>query len=123
MTGNKMETLTIEQINSIELTEKEQKSNEAFAKLTKVIKHYNEGWEPTVGDRGYLVYSMYLLWGGRDDLDYDTFVRTCGNTWYGVCSGNTSIFVSRLALRNIKILYFVVKEYKQDWFDLFMVDK
>ena len=39
-----MEKLTIEEINELPLTEKERKSNEAFATLAKVIKHYNDGW-------------------------------------------------------------------------------
>ena len=58
--------LTEDQIKALPLTEQERKSNEAFAKLAAIIKYYNDGWQPSKGDLGYLVYSrkLLLLWGG-----------------------------------------------------------
>ena len=114
-----MEKLTIEEINELPLTDKEQKSNEAFAKLASIIKYYNDGWVPTPEDMGYIVYSSkLLLWGG-----YATNGSHCGlgyaSSYYGFSYSYAAVG-ARLAIRDYVLCEFMIRNYEQEYKDLWM---
>ena len=111
--------LTDIQIELLDATEQERKSNEAFAKLAAIIKYYNDGWEPCEGDFGYYMYSRrLLLWGesamhGSDcDLGY-------AYSYYGFSPLNGN-FGARLAIRDYDLCKFIAENYEQLYKDLWM---
>lgn len=114
--------LTDIEIELLEVTEKERKSNEAFATLASIIKHYNDGWEPSKGDLGYLVYSrkLLLLWGGS--ALHGTY---CG---FGYASSSSAFSYStasigaRLAIKDYDLTQFIIKNYEQLYKELWMED-
>ncbi len=109
-----MRKLTISEINAIELTEKEQKSNDAFVILTKAIKFYNEGWEPTREDHGYLVYSRKLRIGSHCGVGYADSI--------GAFSDSSADYGARLAIRDLALCKFIAENYEQEYKDLWMED-
>lgn len=115
-----MKKMTIEQINAIELTEKEQKSNEAFAKLASIIKYYNEGWEPTSKDRGYLVYSKkrLLLWGGSAAYGAASGLGFAYSS--GAFSNSNAHVGARLVIRDYELCKFIAENYESLYKDLWM---
>ena len=110
--------LTEDQISSLLVSDADRKSNEAFAKLSAIIKYYNDGWKPTSEDRGYMVYSkkQLILYGGV--------------TYVGAYSGFSSLisaisFVnsiadigSRLVIRDYELCKFIAENYEQLYKDL-----
>ena len=118
-----MEKLTEDQIKALFLTEKEQKSNEAFATLVKVIKHYNNGWYPTVKNRGYMIYSkkMISLWGGRDNDWTDS--QICSLISEKAPSPSFTGVGSLLSIRDYNLSQFIAKNYEQEYKDLWMEDE
>ena len=110
--------LTTDQIAALPVTDAEQKSNEAFAKLTSIIKYYNQDWEPTSEDRGYMVYSkkQLILYGGV--------------AYVGAYSGFSSLISSisfvnsiadigdRLVIRDYELCTFIAENYEQLYKDL-----
>lgn len=116
-----MEKLTEDQIKALPLTDKEKKSNEAFAKLASIIKHYNDGWEPSKGDLGYFVYSrklLLLLWGGN------AYNGTNGGLGYAsspaAFSSSIAPLGARLAIKNYDLCKFMAENYEQLYKDLWM---
>ena len=115
-----MEKLTEDQIKALPLTDKERKSNEAFAKLASIIKYYNEGWQPTKGDLGYFVYSrkLLILWGGtavhgsRSGLGYaySNYAFSYSLAYIG----------ARLAIRDYELSQFMINNYEQLYKELWM---
>ena len=111
--------LTEDQIKALPLTDKEQKSNEAFAKLASIIKHYNDGWQSSKWDRGYIVYSKrLLLWGGNaNDGSF------CGLGYaylYNAFSISIAHIGARLAIRDYDLCKFMIKNYEQLYKELWM---
>ena len=115
-----MEKLTEDQIKALPLTDKERKSNEAFAKLAAIIKYYNDGWEPSKGDLGYFVYSrrLLLLWGGIAHCGSD-FVLGWAYSSYAV-SSSSAAFGARLVIRNYDLCKFMIENYEQLYKELWM---
>ena len=103
-----MEKLTEDKIAALPVTEQERKSNEAFAKLASIIKHYNDGWEPSKGDLGYFVYSksLLLLWGG---ISYPT-----------AFSYSYASIGARLTIKDYDLTQFMIKNYEQLYKELWM---
>ena len=117
----KLVKLTEDQIKALPISDKEQKSNEAFAKLASIINHYNDGWQPSKGDLGYLVYSrkLLLLWGGNT-AHYGTY-RGLGYAYSNnAFSHSSAYFGARLAIRDYDLCKFMIKNYKQEYKDLWM---
>lgn len=112
-----MEELTVltpDQIAALPVTEKEQKSNEAYAKLASIIKYYNDGWEPTPEHRGYLVYSKkkILLCGGSAVIGLG-YARS--GPAFSCADAN---FGYRLVIRDIELCKFIAKNYESLYKDL-----
>ena len=105
--------LTEAQISALQVTEQERKSNEAFAKLAAIIKHYNDGWQPSKGDLGYFVYSrrLLLLWGGH------AYEGTPGGLGYAnslaAFSHSHAYFGARLAIKECDLAQFMIQNYEQ----------
>ena len=118
-----MKKLTEDQINALFLTEKEKKSNEAFAKLASIIKYYNEGWQPSKGDLGYFVYSkkLLLLWGGHAFYDTNGSLGCAYSN--SAFSYSNAIFGARLAIRDYDLTQFMVENYEQLYKDLWMEEE
>lgn len=112
---------TREQINSVELSEEERKSNEAFLFLTKVASIYNEGWTPSYTDRGYTVYSNLLLNGTASKNAYPYGLNLVNLTrTMSISYANQG---ARLSFKSQEICEFVMSEFKQEFLNLFMVNK
>lgn len=114
-----MKKLTIEQINALPVTENEQKSNEAFAKLASIIKHYNDGWHPSKGDLGYFVYSrrLLLLWGGTA---HGTLSGLGSASSIYAFSTSFAYFGARLAIKDYDLCKFMAENYEQLYKNLWM---
>lgn len=115
-----MEKLTEAQIKALPLTDKEQKSNEAFAKLASIIKYYNEGWQPSKGDLGFFVYSkkLLLLWGGyASDGSFGGLGFAHSSYAFSYSSASVG---ARLAIRDYELTQFIIKNYEQEYKDLWM---
>ena len=112
--------MTREQINALPVTDKEKKSNEAFAKLASIIKYYNEGWQPSKGDLGYLVYSrrLLLLWGGHAYIVPNSGLG-CTHSFKAFSHSNAS-FGARLAIRDYDLCKFMIENYEKLYKDLWM---
>lgn len=116
----KLVKLTEDQIKALPISDKEQKSNEAFAKLAAIIKYYNEGWQPSEGDLGYFAYSrkLLLLWGGN--------ARYGANSGLGYAASSSAFsyslanFGARLAIKDYDLTQFMIKNYEQEYKDLWM---
>jgi len=111
--------LSESQINTLLVTEQERKSNEAFAKLAAIIKYYNEGWQSSKWDRGYIVYSKrLLLWGGYANNGTNSglgYAASCNAFPYaGAYIG------ARLAIRDYELSQFMIKNYEELYKDLWM---
>lgn len=116
----KLTVLSEDQIKALPLTEKQRKSNEAFAKLASIIKYYNEGWQPSKGDLGYLVYSrkLLLLWGGHAYIVPNSGLG-CTHSFKAFSHSNAS-FGARLAIKDYDLTQFMIKNYEQEYKDLWM---
>ena len=112
--------MTREQINAIPLTDKEKKSNEAFAKLASIIKYYNEGWQPSKGDLGYFVYSkkLLLLWGGSAKVGSSSGLGVADSNF--AFSSSTAIVGARLAIKDYDLSQFMIKNYEKLYKELWM---
>ena len=108
------------QISELQVNEKEQKSNEAFAKLASIIKHYNDGWKPSKEDLGYYIYSrkMLLLWGGF--AFYGTYSGLGYAILHNAFSSSLAFVGARLAIRDYKLSQFIIKNYESLYKDLWM---
>ena len=117
-----MEKLTEDQIKALQVSEKERKSNEAFAKLAAIIKYYNEGWQPSKRDLGYLVYSrkLLLLWGGHAYIVPNSGLG-CTHSFKAFSHSNAS-FGARLAIKDYDLTQFMIKNYEQLYKELWMED-
>ena len=114
--------LSEDQISALPVTEQERKSNEAFAKLAAIIKHYNDGWKPSKGDLGYFVYSrqLLLLWGGNA---YNGSYSGLGfASSYTAFSDSFASTGDRLAIRDYELSQFIIKNYEQLYKELWMED-
>lgn len=115
--------LTEEQIAALPVSDADRKSNEAFAKLASIIKHYNDGWQPSKGDLGYFVYSrkLLLLWGGY------AFNGMYGGL--GCAYSNRSFSFSlassgaRLAIKDDDLCRFMAENYEQLYKELWMEEE
>lgn len=116
----KLKVLSEAQISELQVNEKEQKSNEAFAKLASIIKHYNGGWKPSKEDLGYYIYSrkMLLLWGGHADNGTHSGLG-CAYSYYAF-SDSSAYLGARLAIRDYKLSQFIIKNYESLYKDLWM---
>jgi hypothetical protein len=116
----KLKVLSEAQISELQVNEKEQKSNEAFAKLASIIKHYNDGWKPSKEDLGYYIYSrkMLLLWGGYSH--YGSHGDLSSAISYSAFSHSGATFGARLAIRDYKLSQFIIKNYESLYKDLWM---
>ena len=116
----KLEVLSEDQIAALPVNEQERKSNEAFAKLAAIIKYYNDGWKPSKGDLGYLVYSrrLLLLWGGNAYLG--SYSGLCYASLYPAFSYSLASFGSRLAIRDYDLCKFIAENYEQLYKELWM---
>ena len=111
--------LSEDQIKALPLTEKERKSNEAFAKLASIIKHYNDGWQSSKWDRGYIVYSKrLLLWGG--DANHGSYSGLGFADSTSAFSYSTANIGARLAIKDYDLTQFMIKNYEQEYKDLWM---
>ena len=117
-----LEKLTDIQIEKLDATEKERKSNEAFAKLASIIKYYNEGWQPSKGDLGYFVYSrrLLILWGGSAYCGAYSGLGFADS--YIAFSFSDAYFGARLAIRDYDLCKFMAENYEQLYKDLWMED-
>ena len=116
----KLKVLSEAQISELQVNEKERKSNEAFAKLASIIKHYNDGWKPSKEDLGYYIYSrkILLLWGGRADYDSSSGLGFASSA--NAFSDSYANFGARLAIRDYKLSQFIIKNYEQLYKELWM---
>ena len=113
-----MKKMTIEQINALPVTDKEKKSNEAFAKLAAIIKYYNDGWQSSKRDRGYVVYSKRLLWGGSA---YNGTLCGLGYAHsHDAFSYSNATLGARLVIRDYDLCKFMIKNYEQLYKELWM---
>ena len=112
--------LTDIQIELLDATEQERKSNEAFAKLAAIIKYYNDGWKPSKGDLGYLVYSrrLLLLLGGNAYLG--SYSGLCYASLYPAFSYSLASFGARLAIRDYDLCKFIAENYEHLYKQLWM---
>ena len=116
-----MEKLTEDQIKALPISDKERKSNEAFAKLASIIKHYNDGWQSSKWDRGYIVYSKrLLLWGV--DAPYGTNSGLGYSDSINAFSYSTASLGARLAIKDYDLTQFMIKNYEQLYKELWMED-
>jgi hypothetical protein len=116
----KLKVLSEAQIAALPVTEKERKSNEAFAKLAAIIKYYNGGWKPSKEDLGYYIYSMkmLLLWGG---YAHNGPSSGLGSAYSNLAfSSSSADFGARLAIRDYELSQFIIKNYEQLYKDLWM---
>ena len=118
-----MEKLSEAQIAALPVTENERKSNEAFAKLASIIKYYNDGWQPSKGDLGYFIYSrrLLLLWVGLAN----TGGSNCGLDFANsldAFSISAATLGARLAIKDYDLTQFMIKNYEQEYKDLWMED-
>jgi len=111
-------------IESVELTEKEQKSNDAFVFLTKLCKLLNKGWIPSKGDYGYFIYSRYL-WnllfsGSAPNGAYAGFgyLHTHPSASYTFAN-----IGARLCFKSEEDVQYVIENYSDRLKDLFMVEQ
>lgn len=107
-----MQKLTEEQIAALPLSEKERKSNEAFAKLAAIIKYYNEGWEPTHEDKGWFVFSEKKLveFGMLPYASCSGLI--CGDSFNGTIL-SFAYSGTRLAIRDLTLCKFIAENYGQ----------
>ncbi len=112
--------LSESQISSLQVTEKERKSNEAFATLASIIKHYNEGWQPSKGDLGYFVYSkkLLILWGVLEDNGASCVLGSPASHY--AFAASSSLIGVRLAIKDYDLSQFMIKNYEQLYKDLWM---
>ena len=114
--------LTEAQISALQVTDKEQKSNEAFAKLASIIKYYNDGWQPSKKNLGFFVYSrrLLLLWSGNThNGSYCGLGYAHSNFAY---SDSAAGFMARLAIKDYDLCKFMAENYEQEYKDLWMED-
>lgn len=116
----KLKVLSEDQIKALPLTDKERKSNEAFAKLTSIINHYNDGWQPSKSDLGYFIYSrkLLILWGWLASVGSNSGLGYA--TSDVAFSSSYAYFGARLAIRDYKLTQFMIKNYEQEYKDLWM---
>ena len=123
-----MEQLTVltpDQISALQVNEKEQKSNEAFAKLAAIIKYYNDGWEPTPEHRGYLVYSRrsLLLWGGNAHDGTYSGLGYAISSYAFALSYSIANIGARLVIRDYELCKFIAENYEQLYKELWMEEE
>ena len=112
--------LSEDQISTLLVTDKERKSNEAFAKLASIIKYYNEGWRPSKGDLGFFVYSkkLIILWDGSA---HNGAISGLGYAYsFAAFASSAASLGARLAIKDYDLTQFMIKNYEQEYKDLWM---
>jgi hypothetical protein len=110
----------------IELSEKDRKSNEAFEKLTRIVKALNEGWVPDWTDLSQDKYCIYSYFRRAPIVG--------GNAFYGSNAGLVYVYTyngasytnstvgSRLCFKSYELAQYVVETFPELLRDLYALE-
>lgn len=108
------------EIELLYITEEEEKSNDAFSKLTNIIKYYNKGWKPSKEDYGYFIYlnEKLPLWGGHAFEGSSCSIGRAGSVHAFLYS--LAFVGARLAIKDYNTARFILINYEHLYRELFI---